>query len=129
MRDFSGDAATSKKYDFNIDDIDFDTDPLMPRISFSDNIEVFGDYFANINDKKNVKSTFRMYIDYENIIKSAYGSTKLYFKKYKNKEEFPCPDTSTNDVGFDYNTFFEEDRVVQLELFNAQFTTFDSEYL
>lgn len=110
VRDFSTDEPTSKKFDFNIDDIDFETDVLMPRINLSDKIEVFGDYFANVNNQKAVKSTFRMYVDHEQLVKAAYGSTKLYFKKYKNKEEFLCPDDSENDVGFDYETFFIENR-------------------
>jgi len=59
-----------------------------------------------------------MYIDYENLVRSAYGSTKKYFANYKNKDEFACEDTSTNDVGYDYEAFFEEDRASKLEDFN-----------
>jgi hypothetical protein len=66
---------------------------------------VFGDFFANVNDFKAVKSSFRMLLDYETIIKSAYGATGLYFKAYDNKEEYLCEDTSSNDEAFDFLTW------------------------
>jgi len=46
-----------------------------------------------------------MLLDYETIIKSAYGATKLYFKAYDNKEEYLCEDTSSNDEAFDFLTW------------------------
>ena len=76
MKDFSGQKASSEKFDFSFSDIDFETDVLMPRINLSNNIKVLGDYFSEINKEKSVKSTFRMYIDYEEVIKSAFAAAK-----------------------------------------------------
>ena len=81
MRDFSKDTATAEKFDFSINDIDFETDILMPRISLSKNIKVLGDYFSNINKELSVKSTFRMFIDYEEVIKSAFAAAKKDVKR------------------------------------------------
>ena len=52
----------------------------MPRISLTDNIKVWGDYFANVNHESAVKSTFRMYIDYEEVVKSAFAAAKYYVR-------------------------------------------------
>ena len=68
-------------------------------------------------------------IDYEYIVKSAYGATKLYFGGYPYKEEYLCPDPGSNDVGFDMDAFKEEDMAEKLEIFNNGFLRFDAEYI
>lgn len=59
----------------------------MPRISLSDNIKVLGDYFAAVNQESAVKSTFRMFIDYEEVVKSAFAGAKVAVKRAKDITE------------------------------------------
>ena len=80
MKDFSGQKASSEKFDFSFKDIDFETNVLMPRSDLSNNIKVLGDYISEINKEKSVKGTFRMCIDYEEVIKSAFFDAKEEMK-------------------------------------------------
>ena len=142
MRDFSTDVSSSEVFDFSWKDIDFETDVLMPRISLTDNIKVWGDYFANVNHESAVKSTFRMYIDYEEVVKSAFAAAKYYVRgkdvvttKWDHDddpltEEVDClPEPSRPD--FDRKSLEEaqeDERDVILEEWNQQFTVFDADY-
>ena len=114
----------------------------MPRISLTDNIKVWGDYFANVNHESAVKSTFRMYIDYEEVVKSAFAAAKYYVRgkdvvttKWDHDddpltEEVDClPEPSRPDFDRKYLEEAQEDeRDVLLEEWNHQFTVFDADY-
>lgn len=128
MRDFSKETATAEKFDFSINDIDFETDILMPRISLSKNIKVLGDYFSYINQEPSVKSTFRMFIDYEEVIKSAFAAAKKDVKRADSITKCVADSSRApfNEKGL--REAAESVRDKKLEEWNAQFDVYDRDY-
>lgn len=128
VRDFSGPVSSSEVFDFTFEDIDFETDVLVPRLQLPNNIKVLGDYFANVNKESAVKSTFRVFIDHEEIIKSAFAGTKAQFNKAKDVTDCVA---ATPRAGFDISGLkdaAEAEKATKLEEFNAGFTVFDKDY-
>ena len=89
---------------------------------------MLGDYFSNINQELSVKSTFRMFIDYEEVIKSAFAAAKKDVKR---------ADSLTKCVADSSRTPFDEKglreaaesvRDKKLEDWNAQFDVYDRDY-
>jgi len=51
-----------------LDDLDWETDPLMPRFEISEHVQVLGDMFANSSNNLNrTITTMRIYADYESM--------------------------------------------------------------
>jgi hypothetical protein len=51
-----------------MDDLDWETDPLMPRFEISEHVKVLGDMFAKSSGTQNrTITTMRIYADYESM--------------------------------------------------------------
>lgn len=70
VKDMMGHNAHSKvkKYTFKASDFDWETDPYLPVLDITNEIQVLGDYYSTHKDDKRSITTFRMYADYETLV-------------------------------------------------------------
>lgn len=67
-----------------MDDLDWETDPLMPRFEISEYVKVLGDMFVNASDTRNRTITsMRIYADYEAMYQDAFTETNQYLWNIK----------------------------------------------
>mmetsp|Transcript_36078 Transcript_36078/g.55393 ORF Transcript_36078/g.55393 Transcript_36078/m.55393 type:complete len:257 (+) Transcript_36078:1037-1807(+) len=97
-------------------DIDFETDPLFPRLDITKYVAMTGDYYTKAEEGENkTVTTFRMHADYETMVKTAHYYTVEYFHTLeglvKNGQDTDSFVEETCDVYADLGTDFEQREV------------------
>ena len=74
--------STLKKAVFTADDFDW-TVPYRPTIDITKHIKVKGDFFSEDVDDDRTITTFRMFADYESLVKGVFDGTIAYFDGFR----------------------------------------------
>jgi hypothetical protein len=67
-----------------LDDLDWETDPLMPRFEISEHVQVLGDMFANSSGNQiRTITTMSIYADYEAMYTDAFTEANQFMWNMK----------------------------------------------
>jgi len=67
-----------------MDDFDWTTDMYYPTIDLTEKLSLLGNFYTSNMTEKRTIITFRMYADYETLIKKSFDETLAFFKTYTN---------------------------------------------